>query len=102
MQLLALLSQPLAEDIKHESFYPHLVVHPLFDSIGRLAQNFTSSLQALSFAKKDMCFKAGQHSSSMLIVVDGEFEYYLSDEEDYSTDQSFEDTEDDDTEDGDY
>lgn len=91
VHLLGLLSQPLAEEVKHESFAPHLETHALFKSVGALSKTFTGALQAVSFAARDVCFKCGLKSESMLIVADGEFEYCKqSDEEaDLGQDASF-------------
>jgi len=87
--LLALLSQPLRYEVKHESFAPHLFMHPLFMAIGEQTKAFTESLQAVSLANKDVCFATGQAAVNMWFVVDGELFYTVQeDEEDLDDDEA--------------
>jgi len=79
--LLNLLSQPLRYEVKHESFAPHLYMHPLFMAVGEQTKAFTESLQAVSLASRDVCFATGQAAVNMFFVVDGDLFYSVPDEE---------------------
>mmetsp|Transcript_5303 Transcript_5303/g.10130 ORF Transcript_5303/g.10130 Transcript_5303/m.10130 type:complete len:359 (+) Transcript_5303:3-1079(+) len=79
--LLQLLSEPLREELKYETFSAHLCRHPLFCRCEHRTRCFSKSLQAFSYARGDVLFTAGQQAKAMLFVTTGMLEYTLGEQE---------------------
>jgi len=75
VKLLALLSGPLHDELKAETFSIHLVTHPLFYNTSTCLRVFSNSLSDMYFGRGDCCFYCGQHGRSMLFLCTGVFSY---------------------------
>merc|ERR1712190_512741 len=78
--LLQLLTGPLREEVKHESFAPLLIVHPLFHQLSERTKIFTCSLSAVFLARGDVHFSYGQQADAMSFVTDGELQFSIGDD----------------------
>mmetsp|Transcript_2069 Transcript_2069/g.6112 ORF Transcript_2069/g.6112 Transcript_2069/m.6112 type:complete len:515 (+) Transcript_2069:3-1547(+) len=73
--LLALLSAPLRNELKHGSFAPHINRHVLFHYFGRRSLSFMRALKAVMLARDDVQFSIGEEADRMLFLTDGHLEY---------------------------
>jgi len=81
VQLLDLLSGPLREELKYETFAGHLSGHPLFSSCVARQRVFSRALAAVSLARDDLAFDCGEQASKMIFISCGLLEYMIGDVE---------------------
>jgi len=79
--LLQHLSEPLREELKAETFAPHLSIHPLIEQLQDCVRRFSSALAALEIAKGDQVFGYGEEAHYMFFVARGELQYSVGTEE---------------------
>lgn len=75
--LLSLLSDPLREEVKYETFAAHLFVHPLFLHCDDRTRIFSSAVSAASLARDDQAFSCGVQARHMIFLSNGALEYLL-------------------------
>lgn len=77
VRLLALLSEPLREELKHATFNQYLVIHPLFLHCGQSMKVFGRSLTSASLASGDTIFNCGEEATQLYFLTTGMVEYLL-------------------------
>lgn len=82
VSLLALLSDPLREEIKYETFAVHLAVHPLFSSCDQNTRVFSKAVSTASLAKGDAAFSCGVEAKNMIFLCNGLMQYIPGEIED--------------------
>lgn len=75
VQLLALLSEPLREEVKYETFAEHMSCHPLFLSFGDKKRCFSKAISCSPLARGDLLFTAGLLAKNLFFVSSGMLEY---------------------------
>jgi len=79
--LLTHLSEPLREQLKAETFAPHLSIHPLIEQLQECARHFSMALDALEIARGDQVFGYGEVAHEMFFVARGELQYSVGRDE---------------------
>jgi len=82
VKLLALLSEPLRLELKHETFSHYLAGHPLFYLCSEQARVFGKALSATSLAQGDLIFACGEKAKKVTFLTGGCLEYTLGDKVD--------------------
>lgn len=75
VQLLARLSEPLRNELKHESFAPHLSQHALFFALCERTKVFLKACTACALAPGDLHFSCGEEADNMTFITDGTLQY---------------------------
>jgi len=75
--LLQLLSEPLREELRHETLKMHLCVHPFFSCCHDKTKVFGRALGEVHPAGGDDLFQCGNEASQLLLVSGGLLEYTL-------------------------
>jgi len=82
VMLLAMLSEPLREELKIETCCPCLEKHCFFDGIDSEARVFSHSVYTQSHAREDAIFTVGVEATSMVFVCCGLLKYTFGQSED--------------------
>eukprot|EP00439_Symbiodinium_sp_Y106_P084748 s796_g26.t1 len=83
VKIMAMLPQILTKEVNLEIYEKHLVVHPLFQSLGEVNVSFmqkicSNALKESALDKGEMVFGPGQVCSAMYFVTLGVLEYFFS------------------------
>lgn len=76
VQLLSRLSDPLQNELKHESFAPHLRSHALFSALCDSTKVFLKACAACALAPGDLHFCCGEEAASMTFITNGTLQYH--------------------------
>jgi len=80
--LLALLSEPLRVELKHETYSAVLVAHPFFCHCRERAKDLGRALRDMALAHGDVIFHCGEAAKRMIFVSSGAMDYVMGDEGD--------------------
>jgi len=75
VSLLGRLSEPLRNELKHESFAPHLKSHALFAALCDRTKVFLKICTARALAPGDFHFNCGEEADSMTFITSGSLQY---------------------------
>eukprot|EP00928_Gymnodinium_smaydae_P044916 TRINITY_DN29985_c0_g1_i1.p1 TRINITY_DN29985_c0_g1~~TRINITY_DN29985_c0_g1_i1.p1 ORF type:complete len:843 (-),score=175.50 TRINITY_DN29985_c0_g1_i1:205-2691(-) len=82
VQLLALLSDPLKDELRNQVLAVHLVYHPLFRLMTDRLRCFTKALSEMCLARGDLIFSCEEQSHAMFVVGSGMLQYDLGEIDD--------------------
>jgi hypothetical protein len=73
--LLSLLSEPLREELKHETFSSHIALHPLFMQLNDKMRVFVRAINCTLLARHDPIFASGDNAVAVYFAIQGTLEY---------------------------
>jgi len=80
--LLQLLSEPMREELRHETLHVHLMHHPLFARCHDNMRTFSKALECKNLATGDPVFLCGEQASGMVFLSSGTLKYFLGEVDD--------------------
>lgn len=85
--LLRLLSEPLREELRHETLKVHVSCHPLFSTCLNTTRIFSRALSEMSLARGDIVFSCAEQAKRMSFLSSGMLDYTLGELEGTRSDE---------------